>query len=166
MRMDELLSVFVGLGHQHVGTYIQSGNVVFGSRSEDRSALIEAAQREMAHRFDMKVHVVLRSADELASIIERNPFATKCANPVHLHVAFLASTPDVSTMELPAAPAPDELAVDGAEVFLHCPNGLGRTTIKLPQIDRRLRTMSTTRNWNTVTKLAAMARAAEDPTTR
>ena len=161
--MDELRSVFVGLGYQGVGTYIQSGNVVFSSQSVDRPALVEAAQREIAARFEMKVHAILRSADELASVIERNPFTSKCSNPVHLHVAFLARTPHASAVELPEASPPEELALDGAEVYLHLPNGLGRTTIKLPQIDRRLQTVSTTRNWNTVTTLAAMARATEDP---
>ncbi|GAC1321075.1 MAG: DUF1697 domain-containing protein [Acidimicrobiales bacterium] len=166
MRMEELLSVFIGLGHQQVATYIQSGNVIFASLSEDRLALIGDAQREIAQRFDMKVHVVLRSADELDSTIERNPFTWKCANPVHLHVSFLATRPDVTGDELPAAPPPDELALDGTEVYLHCPNGLGHTTIKLPQIDRLLATVSTTRNWNTVTELAVMARAAQDAATR
>ncbi|GAC1318921.1 MAG: DUF1697 domain-containing protein [Acidimicrobiales bacterium] len=163
MRMEELLSVFVGLGHEHVATYIQTGNVVFSSRSENRQVLIDDAQREIAQRFAMKVHVVLRSADELDSIIGRNPFTSRCSNPVHLHVSLLATTPDVSAVELPAVPAPDELALDGAEIYLHCPNGLGHTTIKLPRMDNLLRTVSTTRNWNTVTTLAAMARAAQEP---
>ncbi len=166
MRMEELLTVFVGLGHRHVETYIQSGNVIFGAASHDREALIDDVQREIAQRFEMKVRVVLRSADELDSVIERNPFTSRCSNPVHLHVSFLSTTPDVSAVELLAAPDPDELVLDGAEIYLHCPNGLGHTTIKLPQIDRRLKTVSTTRNWNTVTALAAMARTAEDPATR
>ncbi|GAC1592528.1 MAG: DUF1697 domain-containing protein [Acidimicrobiales bacterium] len=166
MRMEELLAVFVGLGHHHVSTYIQSGNVILASPSKDRQALIVDAQREIAQRFDMKVGVILRTADELDEIIERNPFTSGCSNPVHLHVSFLAAAPDVSAVELPAATPPDELALDGAEVYLHCPNGLGHTTIKLPQIDGRLRTLSTTRNWNTVTALATLARAAEDAGTR
>ncbi len=44
----------------------------------------------------------------------------------------------------------------GREVYLHCPNGYGTTKINNTFFEKRLNTVATTRNWNTVNKLAAL----------
>jgi uncharacterized protein (DUF1697 family) len=43
------------------------------------------------------------------------------------------------------------------EVYLHCPNGYGRSKLANPLIEKRLETTATTRNWNTVNKLLELA---------
>ena len=54
-----------------------------------------------------------------------------------------------------AATAGDEYAVSGRELYLHLPNGAGRS--KLGMAVSKLSIDATARNWNTVTKLATLA---------
>ncbi len=45
------------------------------------------------------------------------------------------------------------------EVFVHTPDGYAGTKLTGTYLERHLGVMSTTRNWNTVTKLLALAQA-------
>jgi len=100
--------------------------------------------------------VMLRSPAELRRVIERNPFPN--AEPSRLHVGFMARRPapaDVAALDEEAF-APEQFAILGTELYLHLPNGMGRT--KLPDyVLRRVKVPTTVRNWNTVTKLAELA---------
>ena len=52
---------------------------------------------------------------------------------------------------------PDEFRLLGREVYLHCPNGYGKTKINNAFFERTLGVSATTRNWKTVTTLATMS---------
>ena len=56
---------------------------------------------------------------------------------------------------------PDEVRVVGREVYLHCPNGYGRSKLSNAYFEKELGVAATTRNWRTVTKLAELADAAQ-----
>ena len=53
--------------------------------------------------------------------------------------------------------APEEVRFAGRELYLHCVNGVGRSTIGKVPIEKLLKTVGTARNWNTVTKLLDVA---------
>ena len=52
---------------------------------------------------------------------------------------------------------PDEFEVVGREVYLHCPEGYGRSKLSNAYFERKLGVAGTTRNWRTVTTLAELA---------
>jgi uncharacterized protein (DUF1697 family) len=159
IKMPALADLFTALGHTDVVTYIQSGNVVFRSRSKSSTALVGAIEERIMRDLGVEVSVLIRSRDELAAVVQGNPFLRTKADPGRLHVTFLAELPDghaVRALEEFDA-GPDEVRVLGREVYLHCPNGYGNTKLNPALIERRLRAISTTRNWNTVTKLLDLA---------
>jgi uncharacterized protein (DUF1697 family) len=154
--MAELRKMFEALGHTDVATYIQSGNVVFTSAKALKSAApIEAALTET---FGLKSAVVLRTPAELAAVIEHNPYPEAEAVPSALHVTFLPSPPDKAQLAKVDASsfAPEEFTVHGRDVYLHLPDGMGRSKLA-PVLTRRLGPAATARNWNTVKKLLAMS---------
>jgi uncharacterized protein (DUF1697 family) len=57
----------------------------------------------------------------------------------------------------PASGSPDEFAIVGRDVYVHCPKGYGRTKLNNAFFERKLGTTGTTRNWKTVTKLSELA---------
>jgi uncharacterized protein (DUF1697 family) len=71
---------------------------------------------------------------------------------------FLADRPDQAKIAAldPGRSAPDEFSVLGQEIYLHLPNGMGRTKLSNAWFDSKLATVSTCRNWRTVTKLLEM----------
>jgi uncharacterized protein (DUF1697 family) len=46
--------------------------------------------------------------------------------------------------------------VQGQEVYLHLPNGVARSKLTNAWFDSRLATVSTSRNWKTVTRLTEL----------
>jgi len=155
--MAELRTVFESLGHADVVTYIQSGNVVFTSAKALRSAApIEAA---LASAFGLKTAVMLRTPAEMDAVIEHNPYPGAASGPSTLHVTFLNRPPEKAALAKVDGRsfAPEEFTVRQRDVYLHLPNGIGRSKLATV-LARAFGPEATTRNWNTVKKLAAMSR--------
>jgi uncharacterized protein (DUF1697 family) len=156
IAMAALRDTCASVGCEDVVTYIQSGNVVVKSKltaDKLRSALEEAIAKE----FGFNPAVMLRTAKELAAVADRNPYPD--ADDKSVHVGFLHAGPNATTKKCLAAIdcAPEELTVDGRDIYLHLPNGMGRAALPV-QMERCLRpTPVTVRNWRTVTKLAELA---------
>jgi uncharacterized protein (DUF1697 family) len=142
-----------------VVTFIQSGNVVFKSRSKSSAAVTRGIEERIARDLGLDVAVLLRTKDELARVVSGNPFLRTKADRSKLHVTFLAEAPDAELVRAAAEvdAGKDEMRVRGRDVFLSCPGGYGNTKLSGTFIEKRLRTVATTRNWNTVTKLLELA---------
>ena len=147
--------MFVDAGCSDVRTYIQSGNVLYGTEQtseEDVSSLISAA---ILNRFGYQIPVLTRTAEDFRDIVQANPFMKTGAEADKLHVVFLEELPTGDQVELldqNRSPG-DEFRVVGREIYLHCPNGFARTKLTNTYFDSKLSTRSTTRNWRTVQKL-------------
>jgi uncharacterized protein (DUF1697 family) len=159
MAMHDLRETFGSLGYDNVVTYIQSGNVLFSTSSRSEDGIVEAIEQRIAHDFGDSPAVLLRNVTDLRRIGSKSPFAKKGADPARHHVTFLDQAPTKATvkaLQLPPS-GKDELVVDGREVYVHTPNGYAGTKYTGTFIERRLGVVSTTRNWNTVTKLCELA---------
>lgn len=160
IAMPELRSLFAGLGHSDVATYVQSGNVVFTSSEPDSAVAARAIEEQIAAVLGLDVTVLLRSARQLDRVVAANPFARDATESRALHVTFLADEPAGAKVHALAgrASGDEQLAVVGREVFLNLPSGYGRTKLTNATIEKQLGTAATTRNWRTVTTLRDMGR--------
>lgn len=151
LPMKELARLCTALGASNVRTFIQSGNVALDIAHA--ATLAHDLQQAICHEFSLTVPVVLRTAAELAEVLAHNPWPERDLN--WLSVAFLAGTPtpaQVAALDPERSP-PDVFQVRGREVYLHTPNGLGRTKLTNAWLDSKLGTVSTVRNWRTVQTL-------------
>ena len=155
LPMDALREQLRSLGATAVRTYIQSGNAVVDH--DDPSALPAALQAELRARFGLDVPVVTRDAASFCLAAARHPLAEVGDSPQALHLMFLADPPRPDAALDPHRSPPDTFEVVGREVYLRCPNGLGRSRLTNAWFDAALGTVSTTRNWDTVQTLAAWA---------
>ncbi len=158
--MADLRRLVTGLGHQDVQTYLQSGNVVFGSTVRDAEALAGGIERALADELGLTVPVLVRSARELAAVAGGNPYADREDDPTRLLVAFLATAPEPSAVAALTVPAgePAAFTVTGREVFLHYPaGGYGRSRFTNAYLEKKLGVVATTRNWRSVRALAELA---------
>jgi uncharacterized protein (DUF1697 family) len=152
LAMKELQSVCAELGLHKVRTYIQSGNVVFEGLAPEW-LLVAKLEKALSAKVGKHVSVLIRSASELRAILDANPFPT--AKPAQVGVVFLpAPVPSRLLIGL-AMPGREELRAIGREIFIHYPDGMGQSKLKLPSEAGN----GTTRNLNTVARLAAMAGA-------
>jgi len=159
MKMPALVTLVTELGHTDVVTYIQSGNVVFKSSSKSTGALERGIEVGIADALGLDVAVLVRSRAELAAVAEDNPFLRASVDVSKLHVTFCKAKPDAGLVRAIEAidGGKDELRVIGREVYLHCPGGYGNTKLSGSFVEKRLRAVTTTRNWNSVTKLLELA---------
>jgi uncharacterized protein (DUF1697 family) len=159
IAMQELRASFESLGYGDVTTYIQTGNVLFTTGSKSEAKIAAAIEERLAEDFGDSPAVILRSVPELLRVGAASPYARAGADPARHHVTFLAATPAKKTLaalDLPPS-RHDELVVDGREVYVHTPDGYTETKYTGSFLERRLGMLSTTRNWNTVTKLCELA---------
>ncbi len=158
LPMAELRTLLGELGHSEIRTYIQSGNAVFHSSSEDLGAVSRQLSSAILERFGLVVPVIARTPSQLVHVAEHCPFAAD-ADPKHLSVVFLDGTPTAEAVASAdrSTYLPDTFEVVGDVVYLHVPTGLGRTKLTLPWLQRRLKVTGTARNWRTVHKLIDMA---------
>ena len=158
LPMKELASLLLELGFEDVRTYIQSGNVVFRSSSEEKRRLANRMATAVEKRYGFRIQVLLISKLEFQQAIEENPFPGAVDDPKTLHCFFLAESPDAPDLAaLNDLRLPDERFVLTPHTFyLHAPQGVGRS--KLAQrAERLLGVPVTARNWRTVCKIAEMA---------
>jgi uncharacterized protein (DUF1697 family) len=158
LSMAELSRSFVTLGYQDVSTYIQTGNVLFRSPARSIPALAAAIAHQLEVDFGSAPAVILRRPADLARIVAASPYPDRGADPGRHHVTFLAEAPSPDRLAAFTAPASgrDELVIIGQEVYVHTPDGYGNSKLTGSLLERRLGVLSTTRNWNTVTKLNAL----------
>jgi uncharacterized protein (DUF1697 family) len=160
VSMADLRALFANLGAEDVATYVQSGNVVFRN-ADSPGKLAEAIEKGIRRDLGLDVTVLLRTQRQLAKVVTGNPFADHTSEPTKLHVTFLADKPDRAQVRKldPMLAEPDEFRVIGQEVYMHLPNGYGRSKLSNAYFEKQLDVRATTRNWRTVTKLAELASA-------
>ncbi|MFE0426883.1 DUF1697 domain-containing protein [Streptomyces sp. NPDC058953] len=158
--MAELRGIIEGLGHGGVVTYLQSGNAVFTSASDDEDALARELESAVDEHFGFAVDILVRNAAYLRAVVDDCPFPAAELEGRQLHVTFFSQP--VSAERFAGvdrrAHAPEDFRLGDRALYLYAPDGLGRSkladALARPTLTRGL--VATTRNWNTVGKLAEL----------
>ncbi|HEV2386533.1 MAG TPA: DUF1697 domain-containing protein [Candidatus Acidoferrales bacterium] len=159
LKMDRLRELCAELGLRNVRTLLQSGNVVFevaGSAPHWAQAL----ERKLTGQARLPVSVMVKTVAEWSRAIAANPFLKeKGIDTSKLLVTFLDHPPAEAALErLRAVDAGnDRFHSLASAIYLNCPNGYGRSKLSNNVIERLLSLRATTRNWNTVRKLADLS---------
>ena len=161
LRMDLLRSICEQIGLRDVQTVLQSGNVVF--RGARAGARLEKDLEEAIRRgAGLDVRVMVRSAGELARVVEGNPFPEQAQDePNRLIVVFLEKEPaaDAVAALRSAYRGPEPMHLEGRELYIVYGEGMGRSKLTPALYERKLGVAGTARNWNTVRKLVELTTA-------
>ena len=160
LPMAQLRNIAADAGFIDARTYIQSGNLVASINIDPGVAggVLAAAILEST---GLRIPIIVRTVQRWADVITANPFAHVSDQGAKVHVVFLPAPASDAIRAFDASEfAPDSLAVVGSEIYLYLPDGLGRS--KLAVAVNRLADVAagTARNWNTVLRIAALARDA------
>jgi uncharacterized protein (DUF1697 family) len=160
IEMGRLRGVLAGLGYTDVRTYLQSGNAVFSSPATP-DAVAADVEDAIASEFGVECRVIVRSAPQLAAVMAADPLLHLLGDPSRHFVAFLDGSPRPDGVKRLTEDeyGGDELEIVAEHVYLWCPNGISKSPFARLNLDRILGAAVTIRNWNTVTKLAALAGA-------
>jgi uncharacterized protein (DUF1697 family) len=161
IAMADLRALATELGFTDVTTLLQSGNLVFRSNGKTPAALERLLEAETEKRLGLRTDYYVRTGDEWREVIAGNPFATEAKkDPAHLVVLCLKKAPGAKAFDLlqRTIKGHERVIGDGRHAYVYYPDGIGRSKLTTAIIDRAIGA-GTARNWNTVTKLAALISA-------
>lgn len=156
--MQPLRESLTAAGYADVRSHLQSGNIVLTSGAQP-AELAAAMRQHLSNVFSLDVDVVVRTRDELAGIVARDPFGDLADDPKRYQVSLLATEPDPrGAEEVTAADiSPERVVFSGREIYAWHPGGIQRSKLAAMLTPKRLGTVVTARNWNTITTLLSMA---------
>ncbi|MBS1854443.1 MAG: DUF1697 domain-containing protein [Acidobacteria bacterium] len=165
IRMEALREVYGSLGFAGARTLLASGNVLFHVGAREKARAGARIKDAIDAAFGFRVAVMLRTAAEMRAVVAASPFAARPGiDPAKLAVTFLAAAPDPAARARLAAIAgvPEEVHAGERELYVYYPNGFSQAQLADKMLRQALGGMVTTsRNWNTVEKLVALAAEME-----
>ncbi len=177
IKMAELKKSFEDLGFENVKTLLASGNVLFQSSQTDSNNLTQKIEEELEKVFGLKITVILRTGDEIRSLVDMDPFKNIVVTPqTRLHVTFIRDTPthSASSGSLPQAAKssltipylPAGKAGESSEKDFRILRAVGNNICSVVEVsstrgtpelmkllEKEFGKKITTRTWNTVTKI-------------
>jgi uncharacterized protein (DUF1697 family) len=159
VSMPDLRRALGEAGYEDVATLVQSGNIVLSSAKKPKTLEREISELVL-DEFGVESATVVRTRDELAEVIERNPIPDGPSIPKLFQVTFFSGEPDAKRVaELAAQDFGNErVEVIGREAYAWHPDGIQKSKLAR-ELGKGLRGDGTARNWNTVTKLLERADA-------
>jgi uncharacterized protein (DUF1697 family) len=148
LTMADLRVLAERCGHRRVRTHLASGNLVFET-GDDEDSVKTGLERALAVHMGKPVDVKLRSGPALAAVLAANPFPQ--ADPNRTVAIFLDAPPPADTLDRVTGAAREELALGLREIWVHYPDGQGRSTLRIPEA-----AAGTARNLNTIAALVRM----------
>jgi uncharacterized protein (DUF1697 family) len=161
IKMEKLREVLKELDFEQISTYIQSGNILFQSKISEPRKLEKMISDLIYKHFGFDVSVVVVTPEDLKLTVKNNPFAKENIELPQPYVAFLSATPVLSDLEVFKAInfQKDRWIVLDKNMYLHYADGAGSTKLSNAVIEKKLKLISTARNWKTVHKLIELAEA-------
>ncbi|GAA0933060.1 DUF1697 domain-containing protein [Pseudonocardia zijingensis] len=158
VAMADLRAVLQDVGYTDVRTLLNSGNVVLTGEEADPAEHAGRIEEAIRERFGMDVRCAVLTAAELQAVVAGHPFADVADNGSRM-MAFVYVRPVDPALVAghpPVPQDPDRARVGDRAVYQWCPDGLMAAPDLSPYIRDHLRADVTARNWNTITKLAAL----------
>ncbi len=158
--MEELRIAFSDIGFSNAKTLLNTGNVVFDAEEKNLKKLKEAIEIGLEKTFGWKIEVLLRTQESLQKMVSENPFAKiEITSQTRLYVTFLPENIP-TTLEIPYKSENNLFQIldlkDDALFSVLTISQDGDSLKLMDVIGKEFGKNITTRNWNTVRKIAAL----------
>jgi uncharacterized protein (DUF1697 family) len=153
VTMERLRGEVTSLGYEDVSTFIASGNVVFTAPSAADHD--ERLERGLEAALGWPVPTFIRTAAQVVAAVDLRPFGDVPAGHTHM-IAFCRTEPSHEIER--HSDDHEQFEVHRADLHWHLAGGLMSSSLTLPTLAKVLGQRCTTRNVNSLTKLAAMLR--------
>jgi uncharacterized protein (DUF1697 family) len=91
ISMTELRGAFLEMGFADPRTYIQSGNVVMGSRRTNTPRTVAAIERGLSERFGYEARVVVRDGPQMTTVVRQIPKGWDAGDATMRHYVIFTS---------------------------------------------------------------------------
>lgn len=154
--MAELRKEMEHLNFKNVVTVLNSGNIVFDAALQDVEQLEETISTHLEKVFGFPIPVLLRKAEAIRSLLERNPFKDETlTKDIRWYISFLGKDPKTN---LPVPWASDDGSFKIIEIHDNAILGIldlsmAKTPKAMEILEKHYGKQITTRNWNTIKRL-------------
>lgn len=159
IKMDELTKVFKALKYTNVVPVLATGNIIFHCDEKKKDLLVKSIEEKLQKTFGHQIWVILRTDEEIKKLIVSEPFKKITVTPeTRLYITFLREKPSEG-LKIPYTSPEKNFRIIGADntvlisVLTLTPNM--QTTDAMNIIEKTYGKKVTTRNWNTIVKIAA-----------
>jgi len=160
LLMADFKRALEAAGHPDAQTVVATGNAVIVAKAAG-PALEARIEKALEATLGQSTEVFTRDGGQLAAIVEANPFPQMARDdPSHLVVVFLNGEPGAENVAALQAKikGPETVAAGPACLYACYPDDIGHSKLTAAMIERALKLRGTARNWNTVVKMADLAR--------
>lgn len=160
IKMQDLRNMFKKMGFKNVQTYIQSGNVIFDSDSNDSQTLSQSIKEQIHSDFGHDVPVMIRTSEDLKHLINNNPFDGQNEDPFRLYVTFFLETPPKEKQQELTSMSSDieQFEFLNGELFSLIDKETDqKTNFSNNYVEKIIGIPGTGRNWRSVNKIFEMA---------
>lgn len=163
IAMADLRALLEGLGHADVATLLNSGNVLFRSDRKTPAKIAAEISAAIAAQLKIEVPVIVKSAKDLAAIIDGNALADVADDPSRLLAAFVQEADALPALSAiaPLVVPPERFLLGREAAYLHCARGILESKAGEALVGKAGK-VATTRNWATVLKLQALVEKIGD----
>lgn len=162
IKMAALKTCFEHDGFEEVGTYIQSGNVIFTGPDGERKKLEQRIEKVLGATFDYRATVVVRSLKEMKHTVEKAPpgFGEE-PQKYRYDVIFLKEPLDAkeALKTVPIKEGVDEVAAGKGVLYFSRLEAKASQSRLSKVVSLPIYQSMTIRNWNTTTKLLQLLQA-------
>jgi uncharacterized protein (DUF1697 family) len=157
VSMEELRGLVADLGFTDVHTLLNSGNVVFAGRKRKPEGIAAEIEQALLDATGVSSKTLVLAEDHLNAIVGENSLTSVSDNHSKLLVAMYYDPADREKVEplLDDDWTPEALAVGSRAAYIWCANGILESRL-VHTIGKLLVDRSTTRNWATLSKIAAL----------
>lgn len=170
IKISNLKSLFIKLGYKNPKTYLRSGNVIFESENKDKKSIATDIEHNLKRIFNISAPVFVKNIEEIAKIIENNPFGDSPAELVEeLYFTILLNKPDKNLVQklnnelkdykndyTGDKDEMDDFIIVDSVVYLLARSKYHKTKFNNNYFESKLKEVATTRNWKTMNKIAIM----------
>jgi len=155
--MAQLRDVLARAGYKNVRTYIQSGNAVADTQFTAKEVENDIHDLIKEH-IGADIVVVVRTGSQLQTVLDENPFKEGYDISRVFFLSF-AETPSSQKVNeiLDKDFGEEKLVITSKAAYMYIPGSSARSQISNNMMEKMLGVSSTTRNFNTMSKLIKMS---------
>ncbi len=156
VKMADLKALMEKEGYKYIRTVLASGNVIFDTKKVKPEMLVKKLESAYEKEFGFSIGVIVRTMEEIEDMLRMNPFKKiKVTKNTRRYVMLLAEKPAAPEKPKKLSPEFEVLKVTPEAVYSHLEI---TDTVKTPDVmklvGKSYGKKMTTRNWNTIEKIA------------
>ncbi len=156
--MAELKTLLIEAGFKGVKTLLNSGNVILKSELDNLDEIKSNIEELLSSHFGFRILLVIVEMQLLRELVEQQPFQLQPSGKEFRHYVSFLNEP-LENSEFPWGTEDgvfEVFRIDDRMVFSVLNLGLIQTTLGMEMLDQRYGKRITTRNWNTIAKVASL----------